>query len=160
MMPRELFSRIPYKALKRNRFSVHSGTSTHNRPMSGRRDLRRPTAQSSSRTQPTPRLANGPYAGPTRHPEGRDTPLPGASCAAGRRSGPAPRCALACRAAPPCGLGTRHPAGIYPPGRAGASSKNPRSFASSWPIAGVMLPRRAKMTSASGWPRKFIIAEG
>src|SRR5215208_6414592 len=36
----------------------------------------------------------------------------------------------------------------YPPGRAGAPSRNPRDFASSWPIAGVIVPRRGNPTSA------------
>ena len=41
-------------------------------------------------------------------------------------------------------------------GWAGASSRNPRSFASSsWPIAGLMVPRRATPTSASGGSPKF-----
>ena len=81
--------------------------------------------------------------GPTRRPAGPGTRLPGASCAAGRGPDPAPRCAPACRAAPPCGLGTRHPPGIYPPGPASASSRNPRSFTSSWPIALVPWYRSA-----------------
>jgi hypothetical protein len=73
---------------------------------------------------------------------GRGTRLPEASCAAGRGPGPAPRCAPDCQAAPLCGRGTRRPPGIYPPARAGASSRNPRSFASSWPITRIMVPRR------------------
>src|SRR5215203_4217518 len=33
------------------------------------------------------------------------------------------------------------PTTTYPPGRASASSRNLRSYASSWPIAGVIVPR-------------------
>src|ERR671913_1432034 len=92
------------------------------------------------------RSANAPVAGPTLRPGGRGTRLPGASCATGRRSCLAHRCAQAFRAAPPCGRGTPRPPGTYPPGRAGASSRNPR--ASSWPIAGVIVPRSGNPTSA------------
>src|SRR3712207_2623343 len=95
--------------------------------------------------------ANAPLAGPTRRPGDCGTRLPAASCAADRRPGPAHRCARAFRAAPPCGRGTPPLPGTYPPGRAGASSRNPQSFASSsWPIAGIIVPRLGNLTSWVG----------
>jgi hypothetical protein len=97
--------------------------------------------ESSGRTQQTPTESNVPFVGPTRRPGGRGTRLQGASCAVDREPGQAHRCARAFRAAPPCGRGTPPPPGTYPPWRAGASSRNPRSFASSRSISSVIVPR-------------------
>src|SRR5919107_6449373 len=86
--------------------------------------------------------ANAHLAALSTRPGDRGTRLLVAACAADRRAGPEPRCARAFQAAPPCGQGTQPPAGTCPPGRAGAFSGNPRSFAfSKWPIAGIIVPR-------------------
>src|SRR5829696_4943117 len=132
-------------------FRVRPGAAQRPRRREYRLDLDvRPDAADGQRS------ANAPVAGPTPRPGGRGTRLPGASCATGRRSCLAHRCAQAFRAAPPCGRGTPRPPGTYPPGQAVASSRNLRSFTSSWPIAGVIVPRRAKPTSTPAASRKLV----